>query len=96
MLDKLQAIEDRYMDLEKLISDPAVMADMGEWQKHTKAHSRLTGIVGKFREYKTVLQGIADAREMMKDKLDDDFREMVELELAELRDQSAKLRKSSR
>ena len=42
MLDKFQAIEDKYIELENLISDPAVMANMSEWQKHTKAHSKLT------------------------------------------------------
>jgi peptide chain release factor 1 len=84
LLDKLQAIEDKYVELEKLISDPSVMADMGEWQKHTKAHSKLSAVVSKFREYKEALQGAQDAREMLKDKLDDDFRELVEAELAEL------------
>lgn len=84
MLDKLQAIEDKYVELEKLISDPAVMADMADWQKHTKAHSKLSGIVGKFREYKEARKGVDDAREMLKEKLDDDFRELVEAELAEL------------
>ncbi|MDR3559933.1 MAG: peptide chain release factor 1 [Negativicutes bacterium] len=91
MLDKLQAIEDRYVNLEKLISDPAAMADMAEWQKNTKAHSKLTGLVDTFREYKKVRQGMDDAQEMLKDKLDDDFKAMVEAELAELREQRIKL-----
>ena len=30
MLDKLQAIEDRYLDLEAKISDPDVIANQGE------------------------------------------------------------------
>lgn len=91
MLDKLQAIEDKYVDLENLISDPGVMANMSDWQKHTKAHSRLTPIIIKFREYKLVRQGLEDAREMLKDKLDSDFREMVEAELADLKEQGTKL-----
>ncbi len=91
MLDKLQAIEDKYEELEQLISDPAVMADMATWQKHTKAHSKLTALVTRYREYKQVRKGADDAREMLKDKLDDDFREMVELELAELTDKTEKL-----
>ncbi|MDR7866137.1 MAG: peptide chain release factor 1 [Sporomusaceae bacterium] len=91
MLDKLQAIEDRYDELEQLISDPAVMADMATWQKHTKAHAKLTALVTRFREYKEALKGAGDARMMLKDKLDDDFREMVELELAELTGKAEKL-----
>lgn len=91
MLDKLQAVEDRYEELEQLISDPAVMADMATWQKHTKAHSKLTALVTRFREYKEARKGAGDARGMLKDKLDDDFREMVELELAELTGKAEKL-----
>ena len=83
MLDKLQAIEDKFLELEGRISDPAVMADMGEWQKLTKAHSKMVPVVEKFREYKKALQAIEDAREMLKDKLDDEFREMVEAEYDE-------------
>lgn len=91
MLDKLQAIEDRYMDLERMISDPSVIANQSEWQKHTKTHAKLTEIVTQFREYKKVKQGIADALEMLKEKLDSDFRDMVQLELSELKDQEEKL-----
>ncbi len=83
MLDKLQALEDKYLELEGRISDPSVMADMGEWQKLTKAHSKMSAVVEKFREYKKTLQAIDDAREMLKDKLDDEFKEMVEAEYAE-------------
>ena len=34
MLEKLQAIEDKYQELEAMISDPNVMADMQRWQQH--------------------------------------------------------------
>ncbi len=88
MLDKLQAIEDRYIELENLISDPSVLANMVEWQKHTKAHSKLTPIVAKFREQKEVNQGIADVLEMLGEKLDNDFRQMVTAELSELKAKS--------
>lgn len=91
MFSKLQAVEDRYNELESLISDPDVIANMSEWQKHTKAHSKLTPIVAKFREYKTVQQGIKDALEMLSDKLDDDFRDMVSAELNDLKAQNEQL-----
>lgn len=85
MRDKLQAIEDRHLELENLISDPSVIANMPEWQKHTKAHSKMAPLVAKFQEYKEVQQGIADALEMLNEKLDNDFRQMVTAELSELK-----------
>nr|WP_092070685.1 peptide chain release factor 1 [Dendrosporobacter quercicolus]NSL48340.1 peptide chain release factor 1 [Dendrosporobacter quercicolus DSM 1736]SDM13657.1 bacterial peptide chain release factor 1 (bRF-1) [Dendrosporobacter quercicolus] len=91
MLDKLQAVEDKYLELESLISDPAVIANQQEWRKYTREHAKLGEIVAKFRDYKKVQQALSEAREMMKEKLDDDFREMVELEFAEMKEQSAKL-----
>lgn len=91
MLDKLQALEDKYFELEQLISDPDIIANQTEWQKHTKAHSKLTGLVTVFRQYKAVRQGITDALEMLKDKLDDEFHDMVQLELNELKAKAEQL-----
>jgi peptide chain release factor 1 len=91
VLDKLQALEDKYLELEQLISDPDIIANQNEWQKLTRAHSKLTGIVAAYREYKEVRQGIEDALEMLKDKLDDDFHDMVQLELNELKTKAVQL-----
>ncbi|MBP2645525.1 MAG: prfA [Firmicutes bacterium] len=87
MLDKVQAIEDRYIELESQISDPAIMANMTV----TKAHSKLTGIVETFREYKGVYKAMEEAKALLEDKLDDDFREMVTAELSELKESEARL-----
>lgn len=84
MLDKLQAVEDKYLELESLISDPAVIADMEKWQRYSKEHAGLAPIVEKIREYKRVTAGIDDARSMLEEKLEDDMRKMVVDELNEL------------
>ena len=96
MLDKLQAIEDKYLELEQLISDPDIIANQGEWQKLTRNHARLTPIVTVFRDYKTVRQGLDEALEMLKDKLDDDFRAMVQAELNELKEKTLSLEEDLR
>jgi peptide chain release factor 1 len=96
MLDKLQATEDRFEDLERQISDPDIIANQSEWQKLTKAHSKLGGIVAKFREYKQVQQGLIDTREMLREKLDDDFRDMVQAEFEELKEKNVVLEEELR
>jgi len=68
MLDKLQALEDKYLDLEAKISDPDVIANQPEWQKCTKAHAKLTEVVTVFREYKKLRKTIKDDEELMKDR----------------------------
>lgn len=46
MLDKLQAVEDKYLELESLISDPDIK-DMPKWQKYNQEHAALTELVDK-------------------------------------------------
>jgi peptide chain release factor 1 len=86
MIDKLQALEDKYEELAKLLSDPEAIGNQAEWQKHAKGHAALTDVVSAFREHKKTVQGIQDAKEMLEDKIEEDFRQMVQLELDELKD----------
>lgn len=86
MLDKLKSIEDRYMELNDKVSDPAIIADMTQWQKYIKEHASIEPIVLKYREYKEATEGLAEAKEMLNEDIDDDFKEMVKLEAEELED----------
>lgn len=89
MLDKLQALEDKYLDLEAKISDPDVIADQKEWQKCTKAHAKLTDIVTVFREYRDLMRAKADAEEIIDAGDDKELAEMAYEELKELKPQLA-------
>lgn len=91
MLDKLEAIEQNYHELSKIISDPEVIADNQRWQKHVKNHAELASVVNVFQEYKEVLQGITDTEEMLAEDLDEEMKAMAETELADLADQQEKL-----
>lgn len=91
MLDKLESIEDKFEDLSHKISDPEVIAEQSTWQKLMKEHANLEPIVEKFREYKSVLKGIEDSKELLLEKPDKDFEEMVRLELEELQEKQEKL-----
>lgn len=93
MISKLQALEDRYEELAKLLSNPDTINDQSEWQKHAKAHASLTDVVNNYREYKKAVQGIKEAKEMLEDKLEDEFRDMVQLELEELKARQEELEK---
>ncbi|KAF1855569.1 hypothetical protein Lal_00001544 [Lupinus albus] len=64
---------------------------MTEWQKHTRAHSKLTPLIVKFREYKEVLQGLADTQELLDDNPEADLRDMAQAELSELKSKEAAL-----
>ena len=91
MLEKLQAVEDKYMELESLISDPDTIQDIERWQRYSKEHASLTPVVEKFRVYKKVVRGIADDKAMFAEPLDDEMRKLVEEELSDFQQQKAVL-----
>ncbi len=81
MLEKLQALEERYIHLEGLISNPEAMNDMAMWQKNTKTHAKLMEIVAKYREYKACLKTIDETLELLREKLDDEMHSLAQAEL---------------
>jgi len=85
MFAKLKSLEDRYEELTKLIGDPEVIADRARWQQYVKAHAELEEIVGVFREYQKVEREAREAKELLAEKLEPDFRELVEAELKALK-----------
>ena len=85
MLDKLHAVEEKYRELESLISDPAVLADMPKWQKLSREHAQLAPVVEKYCEYKKVREGLLEAKAIFDDNPDADMRRLAEDEIAELR-----------
>lgn len=67
MFQKLEGVEARYEELNKLISDPEVISNQSEWKKMMKEHSSIEDIVFKYREYKQAEKDLEEAKEMMND-----------------------------
>ncbi len=86
MFSKLDLIVDRYEELGRQISDPSVIADQDSWRKLMKEHSDLTPIVEKYGEYKAANKAIEDAKEMLAEKPDKDFEELLRAEIDEARE----------
>ena len=77
MFEKLEAVEKKYEELTKIISDPEVIANQTEWQKAMKEHASMEEIVLKFRKYKKIKQSMEEAEELMQDP---DMKELAEEE----------------
>ena len=91
-IDKVQAVENKFMDLEQRISDPAVIARQDEWQKLTREHASLSPIVETYRKYKDVSEQIAGDRDLLKDPDSDaEIIAMAKEELADLEKEQASL-----
>ena len=91
MLEKLSFIENKYKELGNKIIDPKVMEDMDEWQKLAKEHGEMEPIVLKYKEYNEATTKLEEDQEMLKEKLDDEFKEMLKEEISELEDKIVKL-----
>lgn len=87
MLDRLQALEDRYNKLNELLSDPEVSSDPNKLREYGKEQSDLEDVVQAYREYKSLSTELSDAKEMLEDELDGDMEEMVKMEISELEEQ---------
>ena len=83
MFDKLHGIETRYDKLMALISDPAVQADQQEYRRHTRSLAEIQPLVERFREYRAVVEELAETEELASGD-DDELRELAQHELSAL------------
>ena len=91
VLDRLQAVENRYEKLNELLSDPAIISDSNKLREYSKEQSDIQETVEVYREYKDVREQLKDAKAMLEDKLDAEMREMVKEEVSELESQDKTL-----
>ncbi|MDC2866261.1 MULTISPECIES: peptide chain release factor 1 [unclassified Bacillus (in: firmicutes)] len=91
MLDRLQAVEDRYEKLNELLSDPEIISDSNKLREYSKEQSDIQETVEVYREYKDTREQLRDAKAMLEEKLDADMREMVKEEVSELEGQEKEL-----
>lgn len=67
MFEKLIGVEDRFKELEGLLSDPKVVQDRAAYQKYAREHAELNAIVDVFRAYRQVGRELDDSLELLKD-----------------------------
>ncbi|MBV8818763.1 MAG: peptide chain release factor 1 [Acidobacteriaceae bacterium] len=87
---RLEEMERRYEALTAQMADPAVISDPEQYRKTTKAHSELSDVVAKWREYKTVRRNLEEGRTMLSDS-DPDLRQMALEEVTRLEPQISQL-----
>ncbi len=83
MLDKLSAINDRYKEVEKLISSSDAMNDMKLYVQLSKEYKDLDIIVKAYLKYRDLVGNIAEAKEILSNSDDTEMKEMAKMELDE-------------
>jgi peptide chain release factor 1 len=97
MLKKLDAVAEKYDELTRLLSDPAVAGNHQQYQKYSRERSEIEDVVTHYRSYQDILKQMREAEEITKDKkADADLREMADAELKELRPRVAQMEQDLR
>lgn len=78
--NKLEAIQERLHDLERLLSQPDIMADMKAFRDLSKEHAEVTPTAGRYARYQQIERDIEGAKEMLQDA---DMAEMAREEIAQ-------------
>jgi peptide chain release factor 1 len=84
MFERLDQIEARYEELNQALASPEITNDSAKYQKTAKAHSEISEVVEKYREYKDLKRGIAESKAMLAEETDAELRAYAEEELAKL------------
>ncbi|RZK43631.1 MAG: peptide chain release factor 1 [Hymenobacter sp.] len=91
MLDKLEAIRERYDTVNHELMQPEVMSDMKRFKSLNKEYKELGKIMVEYRAYQQVLSNIDGARQVISTEKDEDFREMAKAELDDLQPEAERL-----
>ncbi len=87
MIDKLEAIKDRFEEVGQLIVQPDAMADMKKYSKLNKEYKDLEKIVEKYNAFSNILANLDNTKKIINTEKDPEFREMAKGELDDLLEQ---------
>ena len=90
MFAKLEALENKYLDLEKELAKPEVFNDQSHYRKLAKAHADLRDIVELYRRHRSLEEEIAENKHLLKDE-DPEIRELAHEEIAKAEAELPKL-----
>ena len=96
MLDKLEAIHERYLGIEKQINDPDVMQDMKAYIKLSKDYKELQPIIEGYKKYKNIIDGIEAGKTILEEEKDEDMRSFAREEIESLTEQRESLEEEIR
>ena len=90
MLQKLESIETRCMQLDKLLSDADVINDQKRFQQYAKERSDLSELLDTYRRYKKVCAELAESEQLALER-DEELRQLAKSEAHLLREEKGSL-----
>jgi len=90
---KLEGIENKFVELEKLLADSEVLKDTEKYRQYAKEHADLSKIVQVYREYKKLQKELEENKELLLDK-DEELRNLAKAEISTLNKKIAEKKKT--
>ena len=84
MIDKLEAIKNRFDEVSEAILDPNIISDMKRYSSLNKEYKDLDKIVIEYKKYLEILSNIDTSKTVISTEKDPEFRDMAKAELDEL------------
>lgn len=81
MIDKLEAIKQRFDEVSQLIIQPDAMADMKKFSALNREYKELDKIVVEYKNYMDILSNIETTKKLLNTEKDPEFREMAKAEM---------------
>ncbi len=84
ILSKLEGIKTKFESISKEISSPEAMSDMKRYIQLNKEYKELTPIVAASEKYRSMVDNLASAKEILQNEKDEEMREMAKEEIDSL------------
>ena len=83
MLDKLQALKDKFDNIEERLNDPALINNRQQYAQLNREYKELQKMVDVYHRYKLLIDNIDNNRRITQTESDPEFRDMAHAELEE-------------
>ena len=84
MIDKLQAIKDRFLNIQEELNDPIVISNQRKYAQLNREYKELQKVVDAYEKYKKLLDNIESDRYILQNEKDAELRDMAKTELDDL------------
>ncbi len=90
MTEKLQKIEDEFIDIEKRLADPEVICDQNKFKMLMRRHKELASVVSYFRILKKAAADYDEAESILQEENDEGMRELAKEQFKSAKDEIEK------
>ncbi len=91
MIDKLEAIKGRFDNIAVSLTNPEVVSDQKKFSQLSKEYRKLEKIVGAYKQYKTCIESLSFAKEVLESESDEELRDLAKTDIGTLEEQKSTL-----